>query len=393
LASNRLLVIDDAPASSATIGRVARGCGFDTIITTDADDFRSRIRLWNPTVVVLDLAMPEMDGHQLMEWLALQGCQSRILIVSGREIEELREAEAAGRALGLNMAGSLHKPLRLETLRGVFREIYNNAGVISIRDIAEALIHREFRLEYQPKLDLRSGDIVGFEALARWTHPKLGQVSPSTFIPVLESDSIMNDFTIEVLDQALDGMSRMGDGSEIRVAVNASATNFRLAGFDEIVRSKCYDKGIDIGRMTIEVTESEAMTATGSSGACLERLHGYGAQISIDDFGTGYSSLSKLHHLPFSELKIDQSFVADCVSNRKSAVLVLAMIDLAHNMNKRVVAEGVETRQTLQKLSEWGCDIVQGYYVGRPMPFEDVKPWLRRQAAFAGDDGFRLADR
>jgi CheY-like chemotaxis protein len=128
--SNRLLVVDDEPASSATIGRVARGCGFDTIITTDTEDFRSRIVAWKPTVIVTDLAMPEMDGLQLMAWLGKSGCKAQILIVSGQDMEVLRDAKAAGLALGLNIAGILQKPLRLEMLRTVFQEIYDSTGVL-----------------------------------------------------------------------------------------------------------------------------------------------------------------------------------------------------------------------------------------------------------------------
>ena len=384
MTSNRLLVIDDAPASSATIGRIARGCGYDTIITTDIDDCRSRIPSWNPTVIVLDLNMPEMDGNQLMVWLADQGCQAHILIISGREQESLREAEANGRALGLNITGSLQKPLRVDKLRTVFREIYDAAGMLSIRDLSKALSNKEFRLVYQPQIDLSNEAIIGFEALARWEHPLRGDIPPTMFIPVLEANEIMNDFTSQVFDLALDDMNRWNHGANFRVAMNVSAANFRSPGLDEILLAKCINKGIDLKRITIEITESVAMTETAHVSACLQRLHEYGARVSIDDFGTGHSSLVTLHQLPFSELKIDQSFVADCVTNRQSGVLVPAMVELAHNMDMKVVAEGVESQEMMRALRGWGCDIAQGFFISQPIPSQDVIPWLQQRLSQAG---------
>lgn len=223
MTSNRLLVIDDDPTSSATIGRIARGCGYDAIITTDTDDFRSRVLSWDPTVIVLDLSMPEMDGYQVMDWLARQGCNAHILIVSVHELDRLREAEATGRALCLNMAGVFQKSLNLEKLRDVFREIYDAAGVLSIQDISHALINREFRLVYQPQIDLKSGGIVGLEALARWDHPRRGPIPPSTFIPMMEANEIMSEFTYRVLEMALDELRAWNGAMNGRVAINVSA--------------------------------------------------------------------------------------------------------------------------------------------------------------------------
>lgn len=384
MTSNRLLVVDDEPASSATIGRIARGCGFDTIITTDTDDFRSRIASWNPTVIVTDLAMPEMDGHQLMAWLAKAGSKAQILIVSGQDIAELREAEAVGLALGLNIAGIMQKPFRLEALRTVFQKIYDAAGVLSGQDISKALSNHEIQLAYQPQVDLKSGTVVALEALARWNHPKRGPISPDTFIPLVETSEFMSDFTRQIVIMALDDMCQLNGATNARVAINVSAADFGSAGMDAMVQEQCIFRNFSISRITIEVTETAAMASTGTLGNCLARLHELGAQLSVDDFGTGYSSLVKLHQLPFSELKIDKSFVLDCASNRESSILVRAMIDLAHSLRMKVVAEGVETKEAMDRLQEWGCDIAQGYFIGRPMPLKDVMPWLKQYESRAG---------
>jgi len=385
MASNRLLVIDDMPASSATIGRIARGCGYDTIITTDADDSRARIQSWSPTVIVLDLNMPQMDGFQMMSWLAEHQCKARILIVSGREQEKLREAEQIGRGLGLSIAGSIQKPMRVETLRTVLREIYVAAGILSAHDLSQALEKREIRLEYQPQIDMRSGIVIGFEALARWDHPMYGEIPPAVFIPDLEAHEIINDFTLHVLDLAMQDARKWQD-LNVRISINVSAANFSSMLIDQLVEAKCLETGIDIGRITIEVTESAAMGNTGQIAGCLERLHKLGAQVSIDDFGTGFSSLVKLHELPCSELKIDKSFVENCMTNSRSSVLVQAMIDMGHSLKKRVVAEGVENERTMRQLDAWSCDIAQGFLISKSMPPSQVQQWFEDYASQVRDD-------
>jgi EAL domain-containing protein (putative c-di-GMP-specific phosphodiesterase class I) len=328
---------------------------------------------------VLDLAMPEMDGGELMEWLSKQGSKARILIVSGCAPVKLAEAEADARSLGLRITGSLQKPLRVEKLRSAFREIYDDAEVLSAQDICGALTRREIRLVYQPQIDLRTGGVTGFEALARWDHPKRGAIPPDIFIPILEAHEFIDEFTSQILDIALSDVHRWNGTGLFRVAINVSAANLRTMALDEKLLERCAYAKIDCNRVTVEITETAAMTETAQLSARLERLNGCGVQLSIDDFGTGYSSLVKLHQLPFSELKIDKSFVMNCPAKRQGEVLVQAMIDLAHNLNMKVVAEGVETEQMLRLLTQWGCDAAQGYFIARPMPPDAAKLWLNEQ--------------
>jgi EAL domain-containing protein (putative c-di-GMP-specific phosphodiesterase class I) len=377
MASNRLLVLDDEPASAAMIGRIARGCGFDTIITTDADDFRSRISGWAPTVIVLDLAMPEMDGHEVLSWLAQQGCIAKILIISGRSIVELREAEALGATLGLNVLGSLEKPLRVEPLRAAFREIYDSAGVLSVQDILLALQNREIRLVYQPKVDLRAGAVMGFEALARWDHPKRGPISPDTFIPVLEEHQIVDEFTARIFEMAFADANHWRGCGELGLAVNVSAANCRSMLLDNLLSEHCSRSHIKPDRISIEITETAVMSDLSRAADCLCRLHSLRVVLSIDDFGTGHSSLAKLQKLPFSELKIDRSFAVGRVADRQSGTLVRGIVDLAHNLGMKVVAEGVETEETMSRLREWNCDFAQGHLISRPMLPADVPHWLQ----------------
>ncbi len=378
--SDRLLVIDDEPAISATIGRIARGCGYDTAITTDSEDFLSKISSWMPTVIVLDLAIPEMDGYQLLRWMADHECKAQILIISGSHMDRLQGALLLGESLGLKMAGRLQKPLHVEQLREVFQQIYDSAGVLSIRDVSAALKGREIHLVYQPQIEIATGNTVAFEALARWNHPKRGPIPPADFIPLLESGEVIHDFTASMLEIALADLNRWDIGDlAMAVAVNVSAANCARRGLVDAVRSLCSQAQIDCRRIKIEVTETAAMIEGEDVKSCLGGLHQAGVSLSIDDFGTGYSSLVKLQELPFSELKIDRSFVTTCNADHQRSVLVKAMIDLAHHLNMTVVAEGVEDGPTLLRLQEWGCDFAQGYFISRPISSDDVPKWLTDQ--------------
>ena len=196
---NRLLVIDDEPDMAATVGKVARRAGFDTIITTDGADFLERAHSWQPTVMVLDLGMPGIDGNAIMVALADQSCKARILIVSGHDRAAIDQAVAHGRDIGLDMAGVLQKPLRIEPLRAALRTIFDEAELISIQDTLHALEAGEFYLEYQPKVRLDTLRAVGVEALARWRHPERGLIDPNTFIPVMETSGVMDRFTPHII--------------------------------------------------------------------------------------------------------------------------------------------------------------------------------------------------
>jgi len=373
MASNRLLVIDDDPVSSATVARVARGCGFDSVITTDIDDFRGKFTSWDPTVVVTDLAMPEMNGNELMRWLAQKGCEAHILIISGSH--ELEVASDFGRSLGLRVAGTMSKPLRLEKLRTIFDEIYSTADVLSIADCVAAMKSDQITLVYQPLVDLGSGATTGFEALARWNHPARGLVPSSTFIPLLEGSEFINDFTFHVIGLALRDVKSWGDDVVQRISLNVSAAS--CGAIYDIVDAQCAASGVNANRITLEVTETAVMACDLEVIAAMGNVRKLGSTLSIDDFGTGHSSLVKLAQLPFAELKIDRSLIADCINSAQNPILIRAMIDLAHNLGMTAVAEGVETAAIMEKLREWECDLAQGYFISRPMPSDKVLAWLK----------------
>ncbi len=224
---------------------------------------------------------------------------------------------------------------------------------------------------YQPKLDLRSGRIVGVEALVRWSHPSRGLIGPDQFIPLVEQHGRVRDLTDHVLAAALADADRWREqGHDLGMAVNVSATLLADAEFVALVRARLEACGLPRDRITLEVTETAAMRNPEIAIAALESWRALGVQISIDDFGTGQSSLGYLQKLPATELKIDKSFIGALVGDRRNAVLVRSTIAMAHELGLNVVAEGVETAECLAQLREMDCDTVQGWLVGYPVAAE-----------------------
>ncbi len=256
---------------------------------------------------------------------------------------------------------------------------YNIDKLALSEELRVAIEREELTLHYQPKLDLKTGDICGVEALVRWQHPQRGLVAPDNFIPLAERTGLIDQLTPWVLQAAFRQChSWHRSGKPLHVAVNVSPRNLQDPQFPEKVAKILQGVDLPPANLQIELTESAILTDPAHARKILEDIDAMGVPLSIDDFGTGYSSLAQLKRLPVSEIKIDKSFVLGMKSNESDAVIVRTTIDLAHNLGMRVVAEGVEDTQTLAVLSSMGCDMVQGYYISRPLPPEELSQFLAK---------------
>ncbi len=252
------------------------------------------------------------------------------------------------------------------------------------RDLRKALIQQEFALFFQPQFNVRTGKIDAVEALVRWFHPVRGTVSPMRFIPIAEDTGLIIPLGDWILKEALRYLKRWDemDLPQISVAVNLSAVQFQqedLAGSIEKVLS---DSGISPDRLELELTESVVMQDACKANNILSRLSGIGIKLAIDDFGTGYSSLSYLKRFAVDRLKIDQSFVRDMTHNYDDAEIAQAIINLGHTLGLEIVSEGVETKEQFNLLKKQGCDIIQGYYIGKPMPADNLETFLQEHPYF-----------
>ena len=245
-------------------------------------------------------------------------------------------------------------------------------------ELRRAIETGELVLHYQPKVDVATGRVVGAEALCRWQHPSLGLIMPADFVPMAEHTGLITPLTKHVLDLALEQICRWrDDGKHLSVAVNLSARSFLDSQLlEEELPALLLEKAIDPALLELEITESMIVGDPQRARGVLEGLNDLGVTVAIDDFGTGYSSLAYLRELPVDEIKIDRSFVLEMKGDRSGETIVRSIIDLAHNLGLRAVAEGVEDQGLLTRLTELGCDTAQGYHISRPLPAERLEQWL-----------------
>jgi diguanylate cyclase (GGDEF)-like protein len=247
-----------------------------------------------------------------------------------------------------------------------------------LAELRTALENQDLELHYQPKADLRTGDVVGVEALLRWRHPERGLIPPDEFLPLAEQTGLMRVITKFVLDEALKQLSIWWHmGIRVHAAVNVSARDLYDRGFAELLKNSIERYDVPARALMIEVTESSLMADPSRAASTLLLLAGLGVGVSLDDFGTGYSSLVHLKRLPVSEVKIDRSFVMRMDVNEDDAAIVRSIIDLAGALGLRTVAEGVETRDAWDRLAVFGCDAAQGWYLAKAMPADVATAWLQ----------------
>ena len=284
---------------------------------------------------------------------------------------------AADEADAESLKWKFHDPARLE-------DVPWRLSLLSQLDKATA--NGEVWLAYQPKLELATGRTIGAEALARWTHPEKGPISPTEFIAAAEQHDRIEPLTDFVLDKAVEAAARIGQrGIDFGIAVNLSARMLNDRRLPSKVATILDRHGLDPARLTLELTETAAVSGSGHGIELLAALRELGVKIAIDDYGTGLSTLEYLKKIPASEIKIDQSFVKSMRDNRSDLIMVQSTIALAHSLDRTVVAEGVEDSQSLEQLTMLKCDVAQGFVIGRPMSFEELVRRLlaerRRHAA------------
>ena len=243
-------------------------------------------------------------------------------------------------------------------------------------ELHNAIGDGELALYYQPKINIKTGQTHGVEALVRWDSPKRGFMPPDEFIPLAEATGLIQPLTQWVLNTALRQCASYARNMELSVAINLSPCNLRDPELPDLILCALETWDVAPMRLVLEITENAVMENPDHSLKILAQLSGAGLSLSIDDFGTGYSSLAYLRKLPVNELKIDKSFVMNMAEDQDNAMIVRSIIDLARNFHLKVVAEGVENEPTLDMLARLDCDYAQGYYISRPVPLAELDKWM-----------------
>ena len=392
---NTVYLIDDEAEMVELLTEVIGLIGLVTEGFTKASVFFEEVKIFSPgSVLILDLNMPEMDGIEVMRRLASMLNPPALILVSGHDAGVLHSAEKLCEAHKLELIASLGKPLHLDTVRSLLKKHMSrsladssqvtNASVINISpgEIELAIKNNELVMHYQPQIAVATGMPTGVEALVRWQHPVHGLIYPNSFIEIAEKNGLIGLLTQWVIKSVVNQEKQwLSKGLVITVSVNISAENITSLALPEQLSKLLEDNKLDPTRLILEVTESALMGELVTSLDILTRLRLKGLQLSIDDFGTGYSSLSQLHKVPFTELKVDQSFVGKISVDDEARAIVKTCIMLGHELNMKVVAEGVEDEETLEHLRVMGCDVAQGYYISRPIPESELLLFFRSKFA------------
>jgi EAL domain-containing protein (putative c-di-GMP-specific phosphodiesterase class I) len=351
-------------------------------------------------VVVSDLDMPGMDGMELMRRMAEQGHRAALLILSAHASPVLATVRNMAREYGIDVLAAVQKPLTAAKFQAVLasrdpatRAENDGAAAFTARELEAGLHGNEFEAFFQAKVEMRSGRVCGAEALTRWRRPYRGIVSPGAFMATLESSGLTETLNRKMARMAMNNCRDWRDsGFELAVSINLSAHSLSDVGLADEMRELAGDVGIEPRLITFEITESATAKHLARKLENLSRLRINGFGLSIDDFGTGYSSMQRLSRIPFTELKIDQSFVKSVVADAACRAVVESSIDLARKLGITAVAEGVESHEHWEALQALGCPVAQGYYIARPLEADGFLAWLRMRKGNCRAEGGQSAN-
>ena len=383
-----LTVVDDEADLAELVCDIAEEAGFNACKYSDAELFKREFS-HSADVIVLDLMMPGVDGIEVIRFLAERQCSALLVLMSGFDVGVLHSAQQLAAEQGLNLVKSINKPFRPDELEQLLRELpvadisnsqHREVFVPTITELRKALHNDELTVYFQPKVSISADHYYAVEALARWIHPEKGMMSPALFIPLAEENQLIDELTWVIFRKAMECCHGWHlRGVEIKVALNMSALTLRDLELPEKMAKLAQEYGITPSQIVLEITESSLMLELIKSLDILTRFRIKGFSLSIDDFGTGYSSLLHLYRAPFSEMKIDQSFVTNMANDTEAHTIVETIISLAHNLKMYTVAEGVETEECYQLLCKLGCDQVQGYLLAKPMPEKELIDWFSKK--------------
>lgn len=374
----RMLVIDDEEDICETIAEIATTYHFEVSTISNPDNVAGALTTIKPDFIMLDLMMPGTDGVELLRLLADHVKDSKLCLISGSDSRVLNSARRLGSAHGLNVVAALEKPLDIGALRSLFGQMVAGGAEAQATDLAQAITAGQIVMHYQPVVEIGTRKVKGMEALARWAHPSRGTLMPEAFLEQVINDGLMQSLTDLAVDTAIRQLAKwQREGENLTLSVNITASTLLDLTLPDRIAELCRKYNAPPDKLILEVTETEAMRDVTRTMDVLLRMRIRNIGVAVDDFGTGHSSLRELQRMPFSEMKIDKSFVLDMVGNKDCAVIVNSIIDLGHNLGLKVIAEGVEDIRIWRILAEKGCDFAQGYFMAKAMPASELDAWLK----------------
>jgi EAL domain-containing protein (putative c-di-GMP-specific phosphodiesterase class I)/ActR/RegA family two-component response regulator len=396
----RYLVVDDDPDQRYLVVRTLNTMGLANVVeaTSGREALEVLGRVDEPVdVVISDLQMPDVDGMELIRKIGEKALPVSVILVSALDDVLLGSAATMTQAYGVRIIGTIGKPVTRDKVFTVLRHYVPQHAVVETsldkafplepEQVLAGIAAGQFEPFFQPKVELATGRVVGAEALARWRHPAYGLLGPETFLAPIARAGYLDELSWIILAlAALEAGRWCSAGLNLSVAVNVSATSLADPNYAEAVTQIVGGQGLGANRMILEVTESEAIRNVAAALENLTRLRMRGFGLAIDDYGVGYSSMQELSRMPFTELKIDRSFVTAAAGSEKHRMMIAHTVEVARLLGLKTVAEGVETKAEMQLLRTLGCDMIQGFLVAEPMDGRELLRWMMaRRANTTGD--------
>ncbi len=408
--NNRILIIDDDPDVSQTLHDMAEALGFEVITTDSKLSFFAQLALFEPGIIIFDLAPLDQDNLALVEQLADINDKAQLVIVSGVSNESLNVIAKNANDRGLRLLGILQKPVPVARMRQLLtlylsadqrktpagnnwqQQLDNSDWMPTQEDLIDVIENDLLTLNYQPKLDCSTGNLLGFEALARWDVPGKGSVTPDVFVPLAENSHLMSVLTCNIAKRGLLWLSKIQRSpilsncslqpeyspDKLTLALNLSARCLEDTDMPDKLAEICHQFQVDPASVILEISESTVMHNPDKLLEILTLFRAKHFQLSIDDFGTGFSSMLHLVRLPFTELKIDKCFVGMADVSEEARAIIKSSVDLSKSLGIRSVAEGVESQSIRQFLTELGCNAFQGYLISKPVSEDSLLAWSKQ---------------
>lgn len=384
--SLKVLVVDDDPFQCSIVTKVLSAMGITEV--TSETDARVAVGLlesgWD--LLLLDLNMPGMDGIEFLTVMADAPAKPPVVFFSGEEGRILEVAEELAQSLEMDVVGSIAKPVSRDKLAAVIEQLRDRAEkperraqgfeTLTADEIRAGIENGAVEMFYQPKVDATTLDLIGVESLLRWRKPDGSLIGPGAVVPTAEANGIIYPLTLEVLRSSIKQQSEWrAKNINIKVSCNLSVDDLTQPNLVSQLDDLLTSYRVPADSIILEVTESKLAEDVKMVLASLTRLRLKGFSLSIDDFGTGFSSMEQLRRFPFTELKIDRAFVNGASRRASAKAIFQSSVNLAKAMNMVAVAEGVEDDDDLELAVSLGTDLIQGYFIARPMAASDLESW------------------
>ena len=386
-----MLIIDHDPDSLVVLRTVADHLGCDRVESESSASLKDILAVRRPTIAVLALDAPEADGFAALRILADHDIRPATFLIGSSEPRVLASAKRAARKWGLTVIGTSSRPLDSTALERLVTAHLTAAPPITRGELEQALTGHEMALLYQPKMDLRAEDVAiqGVEALVRWQHPRRGALRPAHFLRAVEHHGLMTELTDYVLTEAIRQSGQWcTQGIALEMVVNLAPQLVQDPGFPRRLASLLQEHAVPAQQLTLDIAEPSTSEDHDLMLEVFTTLRIFGVGLSLDNFGTGRSSLTELYRMPYSEIKVDQSLLADGPVDADAQHIIRAVTGLAHALQLSVCAEGVETRRMFDFVRETGFDSAQGHFFCTPVDAAQIErfvaDWPRSSSAATG---------